>query len=53
MMLMSTLIGFPFVLAAQKSGQVHNFMQWCSGLVGIVFGLFYVWRMTMNGHLLF
>lgn len=52
MLVMSTLIGLPFALAA-KSGRVGTMVRLSAGLLSVVFGLFYAWRTGVEGGLFF
>jgi hypothetical protein len=53
MMMMSTLIGIPFVYSARKSGRLNFFIRGFSGILSIVFGLFYAWHVVIVEGLLF
>jgi len=44
MLLMSTLLSTPFILTSGKLGKIHLAIRGLSGLAGICFGLFLVWK---------
>lgn len=44
MLIMSTLLGLPFVLTAGKFGSMNSVIRGLSGLVSLVFGLFLAWH---------
>ena len=44
MLMMSTLIGIPFVLTAQRSDKLNAAVRGISGVVSVVFGLYLAWQ---------
>jgi hypothetical protein len=44
MLIMSTLIGIPFVLTAQRSDKLNVAVRGISGVVSVVFGLYLAWQ---------
>jgi high-affinity nickel permease len=52
MILMSTLIGLPFSLAARHE-RLSHLVQLSAGLLSVSFGLFYVWQIGVSGGFLF
>ncbi len=48
MMLMSGLIGLPFVLTARNVGRVHRHLQTSAAVLSIAFGLWYAYRTALS-----
>ena len=46
MLLMSTLIGLPFVLTAQRFRRVDTPVRLLAGAASVLFGLYYAWQTT-------
>lgn len=44
MLIMSTLVGIPFVLTAQRSDKLNATVRGISGVVSVVFGLYLAWQ---------
>jgi len=44
MVLMSSLLGLPFVFSSRKFGSLHYGVQMCAGVVSIAFGLWYAYE---------
>jgi hypothetical protein len=44
MLLMSTLIGLPFVLTAQRFRRVDTPVRLLAGTASVLFGLYYAWQ---------
>lgn len=53
MMVMSALIGIPFLFTAQKSDRLNHLIRLVSGVLSIAFGLFYGWQIAIVERLLF
>ncbi len=53
MMIMSALIGLPFMLAAHKSERLNVIVRGASGLLSVGFGVFYGWQIAVVGKLFF
>ena len=53
MMVMSALIGLPFVLAARRSEKLNFIVRGASGLLSVGFGLFYAWQIAIVERLIF
>lgn len=53
MMLMSALIGLPFVFTAYRSQSLNLVVRSTSGIVSVGFGLYYAWQIGVVGKLLF
>jgi ABC-type nickel/cobalt efflux system permease component RcnA len=51
MLLMSGLIGLPFVLSARRFNGMHYGLQTVAGALSVVFGLWYAYRTAINGGL--
>ncbi len=51
MMLMSTLIGLPFMLTAGKSIAVNRIIRGVAGVTSVAFGLFLAWQIGVVGKL--
>ena len=52
MMLMSGLVGLPFVLSSRKLGGVHYRLQMVVGLLSIAFGIWYAYETGITGGLM-
>jgi high-affinity nickel permease len=51
MLVMSTLIGIPFVLTAARSDRLNLVVRGLSGIISVGFGLFYAWQIGFVGGL--